>query len=82
MGSTSSILPSTDSLANSNNIEDNSLYENKFILNDTKVYDTNKNKELNIDEIKKNIENDPCLEIYIRYKQPLAYEYWKNQLKK
>ena len=105
MGSTSSILPFTDSSANtdinrnanegfsifsgehlcskenSNNIEDNPLYKNKFIVNDTKVYDKDTNKELNIDDIKKNIENDPCLAIYIRYKEPLAYEYWKNQLK-
>lgn len=78
MGSTSSILPCKDSLNN----KDNSLYENKFIVNNTKVYDANTNNELNINDIKKNIENDPCLIIYIKHKQPLAYEYWKNQLKK
>ena len=62
--------------------ENDSLYENKFIVKDTKVYDMYTEKELNIDEIKKNIENDPCLVIYVKCKQPLAYEYWKEQLKK
>jgi len=76
MGSSSSILPSMNSINSSNIIED----KNKFIVNGTKVYDANTNKELNINEIKKNIDNDPCLAIYIRHKEPLAYEYWKNQL--